>query len=268
MATIALSTATTGLSALSTQIDVISNNLANVNTISFKSNRVNFEDLLYQNLAQPGVETAKGDQRPAGVEVGLGVRIANTARDFKQGPAINTGNSLDVMIEGNGFFAVDAPSDIGTGIAYTRSGNFFRNAQGELVLGNSNGPRLQPPITIPSNAIDITVSQDGKVLVTQPGSPNASQVAQLQLTSFVNPVGLNAIGGNLFTETSASGPPITGVPGENGMGLTRQGFLEGSNVNPVAELVDLIKAQRAFEMNSQTIQAADQTLQVVANLRR
>ena len=268
MAVIALHTAATGLSALSTEIDVIAHNLANVNTTAFKASRVNFEDLLYQELAQPGVENANGDQRPAGIQVGLGVRISNTDRNFSQGSAIATERPLDLLIDGQGFFSVDILEDQGTGIGYTRAGNFFLNSEGDLVLGNAQGPRLEPPINVPAEATAVEVTADGQVYVTLPGQPEPANIGQIELTTFINPNGLRPIGGNVYVETEASGPPIEGVPGEEGIGTLTQGFLEGSNVDPVKELVSLIKAQRAFEMNSQSIQAADQALQVVANLRR
>ncbi|MHB1156374.1 MAG: flagellar basal-body rod protein FlgG [Phycisphaerales bacterium] len=268
MATTALHTAATGMNAISTQIDVIANNLANVNTNGFKGSRVNFEDLLYQTKAQPGTENANGDQRPAGVQVGLGVRVANTDFNFNQGSPIDTGQPLDLYLEGNGFFGIDILDNQGATTGYTRAGNFFVNSEGDLVLGNSSGPKLLPNINIPSDAVSIDVSADGIVSVTQPGSATPTQVGQITLTSFINPKGLKALGANTFIETNASGPPIEANPGENGMGTLKQGFLEGSNVDPVKELVELIKAQRAFELNSQSIQAADQSLQVVANLRR
>ena len=268
MATVALHSASTGLSALSTQIDVIANNLSNVNTTAFKGSRVNFEDLLYQEKRQPGVENANGDNRPAGINVGLGVKVANTDRDFTQGSAVETGRQLDVMIEGDGFFAVDILQELGDGIGYTRAGNFFVNAEGDLVLGNSQGPRVLPEINVPEDAMSIDISADGRVFATLPGDPEPEEVGQLELVNFINPNGLRAIGGNIYVETEAAGPPIDGIPGEAGLGTLQQGFLESSNVDPVRELVSLIKAQRAFEMNSQTIQAADESLQVVANLRR
>ena len=268
MAATALHTAATGLNALSTKIDVISNNIANVNTTGFKSSRVNFQDLFYQELAQPGVENANGDQRPTGIQVGLGVRVANTDRQFMQGAAINTGNQLDLMIDGNGFFAVDILEEEGGGIGFTRAGNFFVNSDGEMVLGNSDGPRLEPPIEIPPETRSVQVTADGQVFVTLPDDPEPQNVGEIELANFINPKGLRAIGGNIYVETEASGPPIEAVPGEDGVGTIVQNFLEGSNVDPVKELVELIKSQRAFEMNSQSIQAADQALQVVANLRQ
>ncbi len=268
MATTALHTAATGLNAQSTKIDVIANNLANVNTVGFKSNRVVFEDILYQELAEPGVENAQGDQRPAGVYVGLGVKIANTDFDFTQGSPIDTGQPLDVMIQGNGFFAVDIVQEEGTGLGYTRNGSFFLNSEGDVVLGNSDGPKLDPPLTIPANATSLSISATGDVEVLLPGSTTPTNIGTLEITSFLNPKGLTPIGNNVYVETEASGPPITGAPGTEGRGTLLQNFLEAANVDPVKELVELIKAQRAFELNSQTIQAADQAMQVVANLRR
>ncbi len=268
MATIALHTAASGLSALSTEIDVRANNIANVNTIGFKGQRVNFEDLLYQHKLQPGVENAAGDAPPAGIQVGLGVRVSDTQPKFEVGSPIQTGNDLDMMIEGDGFFQVRTLEQEGTGIGYTRAGNFFRNPDGELVLGNSSGSRLEPPINIPVDATSISISRDGTVSVMQPGAIQPAQVGQIELADFVNPAGLKRIGGNRFVETPASGPPITGAPGEDSLGPVLQHFIESSNVDPVEELVGLIKTQRAFELNSQTIQAADEVLQVISNLRR
>lgn len=265
MAVVALHTAATGLSALNTQIDVIANNLANVNTTAFKAARVNFEDLLYQAKAQPGVMNANGDESPAGIFVGLGVRPANTDFNFEQGSPIDTGQPFDLMIDGNGFFRVECPESPG-GYAYTRAGNFFTNSDGEVVLGNRNGPRLADGITIPEDAVAVTVLRDGTVEFSLAGG--GSSQAEIQVTSFVNPKGLRPIGGNLWEETNASGTPTEAQPGTGGAGEILQGFLEASNTNPVTELVEMIKAQRAFEMNSQSIQAADQAMQVVANLRR
>ena len=267
MAIVALHSSATGLSAMSTAIDVISNNLANVNTTGFKAMRSNFEDLYYQEKKQPGVENANGDHSPAGLFVGLGTQISNTQANFEIGPALPTGQPLDLMVEGNGFFKVDILDDQGD-VGYTRSGNFFRNRDGEMVLGNSDGPRLDPPITIPDDTVKISISSDGRVYVLQAGETELAEVGQIELASFVNPAGLKQIGGNLWVETAASGPPIEGEPGEGNLGTLLQGHLEGSNVNPVEELVSLIKTQRAFEMNSQTIQAADEVLQVVGNLQR
>ena len=268
MAVVALHSASTGLSSLSTQLDVIANNLANVNTTGFKAQRVNFEDLIYQQKSQPGVENLNGDMRPAGIEVGLGVRVSNTQSDFKTGAPLQTSADLDFFVEGDGFFQVDIAEDRGDGVGYTRAGNFFKNRDGELVLGNSDGPRLVPPITIPDDAIDIEASQDGSVPVLLPDQVEFTEVGQLELATFVNKAGLSHIGGNLFVETEASGPPIVGEPGQQNFGSILQGFLENSNVDPVEELVSLIRTQRAFELNSQSVQAADEALQQISNLRR
>lgn len=267
MAVLALHSASTGLNALSTELDVIANNLANVNTTAFKSQRVNFEDLIYQHKKQPGIENADGDLSPAGLQVGLGTQISNTQYDFELGSAVATGRELDVYIEGDGFFELEILSDEGGGIGYTRAGNFFKNSEGELVLGNSQGPRIAGGITIPDDAITVSIAPDGTVSAVGPEG-DTQNLGQLQLSTFVNREGLKSIGGNIYVETAASGPPIQGLPGEGSIGTLLQGHLESSNVDPVNELVDLIKTQRAFEMNSQTIQAADEVLQVVGNLRR
>ncbi len=268
MAIIALHSAASGLSALSTEIDVIANNLANVNTTGFKAQRSNFEDLIYQVKAQPGVENANGDQRPAGIQVGLGTRISNTQYDFSKGSPIHTQQELDMFIDGPGFFQVDIMEEVGDGVGYTRAGNFFLNRDSEIVLGNSDGPRLEPPITIPADAISVSITSDGVINVYQAGNIDPTQVGQVQLANFVNSGGLKSIGGNIFVPTAASGPAIAGNPGEGTFGKILQGYLESSNADPVVELVNLIKTQRAFEMNSQGIQAADSALQVVSNLRR
>lgn len=267
MAVIALHSAATGLNALSTEIDIIANNLANVNTPGFKTLRANFEDLLYEVKEQPGVENANGDQRPAGLFVGLGTRISNTQFDPSQGNAIRTDRPLDVMISGEGYFQVSTP-DIGNGTAYTRAGNFFVNSEGQVVLGNADGPLLEPAIDVPDDATDIGISADGRVSGRLPGQTDRQEFGQIELGRFINPAGLEVIGGNLLLETDASGPPITGNADTEGFGKTLGKFLESSNVDPVKELVSLIKTQRAFELNSQTIQAADETLKVISNLRR
>lgn len=269
MAITALHTAATGLSALNTQLDVIGNNLANVNTNGYKGSRVNFQDLLYMERAQPGVENANSDRRPTGLYVGLGVKVSGTQLDFNQGNLVNTGRELDVSIEGLGFLRVAVePGRAAGGIAYTRAGSLALNRDGQLVLANDQGSRLLPNITIPQDATKIDISTDGRVLVTQPGNAEPAQVGQLELATFVNPTGLKQLGENFYGETVASGPPIVGNPGVDQRGQIRQGFVEGSNVDPTRELIDLIKTQRAFEMNSQTIRSADQALQTIAQLRR
>lgn len=268
MAITALHSAATGLSALGRELDVIANNLANVNTTAFKGSRVNFEDLLYQDRAQPGVETASGETRPAGIYVGLGTRISNTQYDFTEGAAIASNGEFDMMINGLGFFRVAIPPDRGEGVGYTRAGNFFRNRDGDLVLGNANGPRLEPPINVPEGVTQVEVGSDGVVSGIEPGATERAEFGRIELSTFTNTAGLQPIGGNLYLPTDGSGPAIDGNPTEGVFGAVLHKFLESSNVDPVTELVSLIKTQRAFEMNSQSIQAADQALQVVSNLRR
>ena len=270
MAIMALNAAATGLRALSSRIDVVANNLANAETTAFKRSRVNFEDLMYVMLKQPGTTNGTGDISPAGLFVGLGTRISNTQVDMEQGSLENTNRPLDVGIEGQGFFKVKIMDSVANGTGYTRNGNFFVNDKGELVLGMGDGFKLIPPVTIPAGvtATGITISKDGTISVLRPGQQTKTVLAQLKLTQFVNPQGLNLLGGSIYTETEASGPPIDNRAGENGSGTLLQGFLEGSNVDPVKELVTLIKTQRAFELNSQSIQTADQALQTIGNLRR
>ncbi len=268
MATEALHSAATGMNALSIQIDVIANNIANSNTTGFKASRVNFEDLLYQQKEQPGVENGDGPSNPGLLQVGLGVAVSNTQYNFQQGPIETTGRSLDLAIDGDGLFRVQLAGDRGVdNVGYTRSGNFFTNRDGELVLGNSEGPRLDPDIEVPDDAVEIAIDKAGVVSALMPDG-TTQEVGQLEIATFVNKSGLRSIGANVFVETEVSGPPIVGPPLEGQLGGINQGQLEQSNVDPVSELVHLIKAQRAFEMNSQTIKAADETLQVVSNLRR
>ncbi|MGP1272260.1 MAG: flagellar basal-body rod protein FlgG [Phycisphaerales bacterium] len=265
MASIALQSAASGLSALSTKLDVVANNLANVNTQGFKSSRANFQDLLYIERAQPGVENANGDQRPTGLFVGLGVKVSGTQVNFSQGAPITTERQLDVMIEGLGFFQVGIEDGE---TAYTRAGNFSLNADGEIVLATDVGRRIEPNITIPDDAQTITIAPDGRVFVSIRGQAEPNEVGQFQLASFINPAGLNQVGENLFTESEASGPPIIGDPTQDQFGRLLQGRLESSNVDATFELIELIRTQRAFEMNSQAIRAADETLRAVAQLRQ
>src|SRR3954468_10964445 len=222
MAITALYSAATGLRALSQRIDVVANNLANAETTAFKRSRVNFEDLFYLALKQPGTTTASGDVSPAGIYVGLGVRISNTQLDLEQGSMENTGRQLDVGISGQGFFKVKVLDSISDGFGYTRNGNFFVNKDGELVLGMGDGYRLEPKITIPKGVTDISISQDGRVEVSQAGSNKKAQVGQLEVFQFVNPQGLNLLGGSLYTQTDSSGPPLASKPGENGAGQVLQ----------------------------------------------
>lgn len=269
MANIALQSAATGLSALNTKLDVISNNLANVNTNGFKASRANFQDLLYIERAQPGTENVSGDRRPTGLYVGLGVKVSGTQQDFRQGTLIDTGRDLDIAIEGDGFLKVRVEDSLGGGIAYTRAGNLALNRDGELVLASDQGRRLDSDIRIPEGAIrPISIAADGRVWVQTTGSTEPTEIGQIQLTVFVNPAGLEQVGENLFIETAASGQALEGNPGEDNRGLIKQNFVEGSNVDPTFELIEMIRTQRAFEMNSNTIRAADETLRNIAQLRR
>ena len=270
MAITALNSAATGLRALSTRIDVIANNLANAETTAFKRQRVNFEDLMYLTKRHPGTINAGGEVSPAGIQVGLGVKVSNTQIDLTQGTLDPTDGKLDVAIEGPGFFRVRVADGIGDGFAYTRNGDFFRNRDGQLVLGLGEGYELDPPIDIPLEIpIDtIEISTDGTISGIPPGETEPQVIGQFQISRFVNPQGLKLIGGSLFIETEASGAALDSPPGEEGAGVIRQHFLESSNVDPVKELVSLIKTQRNFELNSQSIQTADQALQTIGNLWR
>jgi len=251
----------TGLDAQQTQMDTISNNLANVSTTGFKRSRAVFEDLLYQNLRQPGAQSSQQTQIPSGLQVGTGVRPVATERIHTQGNLQQTGNNLDVAIQGEGFLQVLMPD--GT-TAYTRDGSFQRDNQGQLVT--ANGFPIQPAITIPANALSVTIGLDGTVSVTQPGVVAPVQVGSLQLATFINPTGLQSQGSNLYLETASSGTPGTNVPGTNGAGTLSQGYLETSNVNVVEELVNMIQTQRAYEINSKAITVSDQMLQKLSQM--
>jgi flagellar basal-body rod protein FlgG len=253
--------AKTGLDAQQTQLDVISNNLANVNTSGFKRSRAVFEDLLYQTLRQPGANSSQQTNLPTGLQIGTGVRPVATERIFSQGNLQQTSNSLDVAINGQGFLQVQMPD--GT-TAYTRDGSLHLDNQGQIVT--SSGYAVQPAITIPTNAQSITIGNDGIVTVTQPGQANATQVGTLQLANFINPAGLESKGENLYMETQASGSPTTSTPGNNGMGTISQGYVETSNVNVVEELVNMIQTQRAYEINSKAVETSDQMLQRMGQL--
>jgi flagellar basal-body rod protein FlgG len=261
----ALYTAATGMQAAETKLDVVANNLANINTTGFKKGRANFEDLFYRHYQMPGATDGQL-QTATGTSVGLGTRVSSIQTDFKQGALQNTGNNLDVAVEGNGFFRVQ---DVDGNFLYTRAGNFSINAEGVLVLGSATAGRIvQPPVTIPQDALTVSIQYDGQVMVSQPGVTAPTSVGTLQIASFINPEGLLKHGENLFQETDASGPNQLGNPGENGLGLLRANALEASNVEPVQELIDLITTQRAFELNSQAVQAGDQVMSLIANLRR
>lgn len=249
----ALWVAKTGLDAQQTRMTVVSNNLANVNTTGFKRGRASFEDLLYQNERQPGGATSQQTQLPSGLMVGTGVRVVSTEKFFEQGNLLQTGNALDVAINGRGFFEVLMPDG---SQAYTRDGSFQVNAQGELVT-NSGYP-VQPGIQIPEGALAVSIGSDGTVTVQLAGQAAPVEVGQLALTDFVNPAGLQAKGENLFLETAASGPAQPGSPGLAGTGTLIQGSLESSNVNVVEELISMIETQRGYEMNAKAISTADQ----------
>ncbi|HRK38480.1 MAG TPA: flagellar basal-body rod protein FlgG [Burkholderiaceae bacterium] len=253
--------AKTGMQAQQTQLDVISHNLANVSTNGFKRGQAVFEDLIYQNLRQVGANSSEQTQLPTGLQLGLGVRTVATSRTFAQGNLQQTTNNLDLAINGGGFFQVQMPD--GT-IGYTRDGAFQVNAQGQMVT--SGGYLLSGGITIPADARSLTITTSGQVSVVQGNNTAPTVVGQLELATFVNPVGLEPRGQNLYTETAASGAPTTGAPGSTGMGSVLQGYVESSNVNVVQELVNMIQTQRAYEMNSKAIQTSDQMLQKLGQL--
>lgn len=251
----------TGLDAQQTQMDTISNNLANVSTAGFKRSRAVFEDLLYQTMRQPGAQSSQQTQLPSGLQIGTGVRPVATERIFTQGNLQQTGNDKDVAIQGAGFFQVLLPDG---STAYTRDGSFQIDNQGQLVT--SSGFVVQPAITIPANATSLTIGRDGTVSVIPQGATAPAQIGTIQVTTFVNPAGLDAKGENMYMETSASGTPNTNTPGTNGAGLLTQGYVETSNVNVVEELVNMIQTQRAYEINSKAVQTSDQMLQRLSQL--
>jgi flagellar basal-body rod protein FlgG len=259
----ALRTAATGMAAQDLNVDVISNNIANMNTVGFKKGRAEFEDLLYQDLSQPGAQSSNtGTVVPTGVQIGAGVKAGSVYTISTQGSLTQTGNQLDLAINGPGYFQVLLPTGE---TAYTRAGNFSVNGQGQLVT--SDGYQVIPQTTIPQGATNVTISQSGQVEVTVAGATAPQQVAQLQLATFFNTAGLQAQGNNLFTQTDASGAPTVGTPGLQGVGTTLQGYTEASNVDPVSEITNLIVAQRAYEMNSKVITTADQMLQTNTQMK-
>ncbi|RLB12733.1 MAG: flagellar basal body rod protein FlgG [Deltaproteobacteria bacterium] len=259
----ALWIAATGMEAQNLNIDVISNNLANVNTSGFKKDRPDFEDLMYQTIKLAGAPATSQTQVPTGIDVGQGVRPIAVQKIFSQGDYKQTNNPLDLAIEGDGFFQVLLPNG---DLAYTRAGAFKMDRDGRLVT--ADGDPLQPEITIPQDAEAISIGEDGTVSVLQPGNTAPTQLGQIQLVRFINPAGLKSIGRNLFMPTDSSGEPILGVPGENGFGTIAQGYLEMSNVSVVEEMVNMILAQRAYEINAKAIQTADEMLQMANNIKR
>jgi flagellar basal-body rod protein FlgG len=259
----ALRTAATGMAAQQMNVEVISNNIANMNTVGFKKQRAEFQDLLYQTIQQAGAQSSdQGTIVPTGVQIGAGVKSGSVYRINSQGAMTATGNKLDLGINGRGFFQVLTPTG---DTAYTRAGNFAVNDQGQLVT--QDGYQVQPAISIPQDATDVTISQSGQVQVTQPGNTTPSVIGQLELASFMNEGGLSAQGGNLLLQTGASGAPITGTPGQAGFGTLMQGYTEASNVDPVTEITALIVAQRAYEMNSKVISTADNMLGVANQVK-
>jgi flagellar basal-body rod protein FlgG len=248
--------AKSGMEGQQFKLDTIANNLANVGTNGFKRGGVVFEDLMYDTLRQAGAASGEQSQLPTGLQVGLGTRVAASTRNFSQGNLQQSGNNLDIAIKGQGFFQVQL--DDGS-TAYTRDGSFQLDGNGQMVT--SNGHVLQPGITIPANAQSVTIAANGTVSVSVPGQATAQTVGQLQLASFVNPSGLDPRGQNLYAETASSGAPGSGAPGADGLGQLLQGYVEGSNVNVVEELVSMIATQRAYELNSKAIQTTDQMLQ-------
>lgn len=256
-------TAASGMTSQQINIDSISHNLANVNTVSYKKGRVNFQDLMYQELRATGAPTASGINHPTGVQIGLGSKVVSTEKLFTQGNFQQTGNQFDVAIEGDGFFQVTLPSgDTG----YTRDGGFKVDADGNLTT--SEGYLVSPAITIPENATEFIVGSDGTVGVSLPGESEVSEIGNLETVRFINPSGLRYVGRNTYLESGASGQPLTGTPGEEGLGTIVQGIREMSNVNVVDEMVDMISAQRAYEINSKAIQTSDEMLQVANGLKR
>lgn len=258
-----LFSAATGMKAQQLTLDVISNNLANVNTSGFKKSRAAFQDLLYQSMKTPGTASSEGNQVPSGIQVGLGVATVSVQKLNTQGDFISTGNDLDLVIEGDGFFQVTKPD--GT-VSYTRDGSFKLDKDGRIV--NSDGYPLEPAITIPSDTTKVSISVDGKINVMQSNNTSPVEIGTIEIARFANPAGLASAGKNLFTLTDASGAALAGIPGTEGRGNLNQGFIENSNVNVVEELANLIIAQRAFELNSKAVQASDEMLQSTSALKR
>ncbi len=260
----ALFSAASGMNAQQTNVENIANNIANANTAGFKSRRAQFQDLLYQNLIQPGAAATQQTVVPTGLQLGLGTRAVSNEVIFTQGDFSETDNPLDLVIQGNGFFQVLQASGQ---VAYTKAGTFHLNNTGQIV--DPNGNLLDPPITIPPNALSLTIGSDGTVSYTLPGQSAAQQAGQIQLANFVNPSGLNSIGQSLFQQTDASGAPVIGAPGgQDGVGTLMQGYVEQSNVSIVQEFVNLIVSQRAYEANSKVVKAADDMYQQVNNLKQ
>lgn len=255
--------AATGMQAQTLNIDVISNNLANVGTSGFKKSRAEFQDLLYQTLRSPGESSSADTQAPTGIQIGHGTRPSATQKIFSQGDFQNTENELDMAIEGDGFFQIIQPNGE---TAYSRGGSFKIDSDGRVVT--SDGFALEPELTIPTDTVALSIGTDGTVSVLLSGENEATEIGNIELAQFTNPAGLNSIGRSLFSPTASSGDATTGTPGEDGYGTIAQGYLEMSNVSVVDEMVNMIVAQRAYETNSKTIQASDEMLQTATNLKR
>lgn len=260
-----LYTAATGMEAMENKLDVIANNMANIGTVAFKKDRANFEDLFYRYTSIPGSEQTD-PSTGVGIQAGVGTRVSSVQTNFRQGSMEETQRRLDIAIEGDGFLQVTGPNGE---TQYTRSGNLSLNRDGSLVVGSANiGRMVEPQITLPADVNQIQITNDGNISVTRGGQAGWQSVGQLRLVRFANPEGLLKLGDNLYGESDASGQGLQGNPGEPGLGMIRQGYLEASNVEPVRELIDLIQAQRNIELNSKIVQAGDETLQMISNLRR
>jgi flagellar basal-body rod protein FlgG len=256
-------TAATGMEAQQLYMDTISNNLANVNTVGFKRSKIEFQDLMYQTLKEPGVRNFEGGMAPAGIEAGLGVKSVATQKVFAQGSLNGTDNPMDWAVQGEGLFQISLPDG---STAYTRDGSYKLSSDGTIVT--SSGFPISPSVTVPVGANDLSVSADGKISVVMPGEETSTEIGQIELVRFINPSGLKSLGGNLFVTTDASGQPIVNLPGEESTGTIMQRYTESSNVQVVEEMVNMISAQRAFEIISKSIQSAEEMLQVANNLKR
>ena len=257
-----LYTAATGMAAQQQNIDTISNNLSNVSTTGFKKNRVEFQDLLYQTIRPAGMTNSMGTQYPTPIEIGHGTKLSSTQKSFIQGALVSTGNTLDVAIQGEGFFAIQNPNG---DVNYTRDGSFKTDAQGNILT--SSGYFLQPPITVPTDASSVVIRENGDVVITTPTNTSSQIIGSIKLSNFVNPAGLESMGGNLYRSTEASGEPVDGTPGTQNYGTLAQGELESSNVEVVEEMVNMITSQRAYEMNAKAITTSDQMLQDANNMK-
>jgi flagellar basal-body rod protein FlgG len=259
----ALQTSASGMNAQQINLDNIANNLANVSTTGFKRGVMGFNDLIYQNSAQPGAPSAEGAQLPVGIQIGLGTRPVSANKHFSQGVLIQTDNPLDLAIQGEGFFQITLPDG---SVAYSRDGSFKIDGEGNMVT--AEGFKIDPAITFPTDATNITVGLDGTISALTGGSTTPQEIGKVQLVRFTNSAGLLCIGKNLYKETPASGSPVIGTPGEQGMGSLTSGYLEASNVDVVREMVEMIRAERAYQINSRVVRGADEMLQTVADIKR